>query len=231
MVSINFMPEDYVEKCNSSKTNLVYLVLLLIVMVLIGATFTTIKVRQRSLDKQQEVVNAKIGEAQQAIKQFEEMRLRKLQMEKTVLMTTKLLEPVPRSVILASLTNNLPAGVSLLQLDLEEKKETITVAAPVTSNYEAQSGAKAAPVTRDIVKTNLEIRGVATSDIGVAGYIANLSTSILFDDVDLVESKEHEIEEVKFREFKLTARLKDGIHVTAADINKIRDGHEGPQVF
>ena len=231
MVNINFMPEDYVEKCNSSKTNLVYLVLLLIVMVLIGATFTTIKVRQRSLDKQQELVNVKISEAQQSIKQFEAMRSRKLQMEKTVLMTTKLLEPVPRSVILASLTNNLPGGVSLLELDLKEEKETITIAAPVTSNYDAQSGSVAAPVKKEIVKTDIEIRGVATSDIGVAGYIANLSTSILFDDVDLVESKEYEIEEVKFREFKLTARLKEGIHVTAVDIGKIRARHEGSQLF
>ena len=231
MVNINFMPEDYVDKCNSSKTNMVYLVLLLIVMVLIGATFMTIKVRQRSLDKQQEIVNVKISEAQQAIKQFEAMRSRKLQMEKTVLMTTKLLEPVPRSVILASLTNNLPGGVSLLELNLKEKKETITVAVPVTSNYEAQSGGSVPPVTKEIVKTNLEIRGVATSDIGVAGYIANLSTSVLFEDVDLVESKEHEIEEVKFREFKLTARLKGGIHVTAADISKIKTKHESGQAF
>ena len=118
-----------------------------------------------------------------------------------------------------------------MELNLKERKKTITIAAPVTSNYDAQSGAAAAPVTKEIVKTNLEIRGVATSDIGVAGYIANLSTSILFDDVDLVESKEYEIEEVKFREFKLTARLKEGIHVTAADIGKIRDRHEGRGAF
>ena len=231
MANINFMPEDYVEKCNSSKTNLLYLVLLLVVMLLVGATFMTIKVRQRSLDKQQEFVNMKISQAQQSIKQFEEMRSRKLRMEKTVLMTTKLLEPVPRSVILASLTNNLPGGVSLLQLDLEEKKKTIKIAAQAVSNYEAKSGAKPASVTKEIVSTNIGIRGVATSDIGVASYIANLSTSILFDDVDLVESKEYEIEEVKFREFKLTARLKDGIHVTAADIGKIKALHEGSGAF
>ena len=219
------------EKCNSSRTNLLYLVLLLVVMVLIGATFATIKVRQRSLDKQQEFVNMKISEAQQAIKQFEQIRSRKLQMEKTVLMTTKLLEPVPRSVILASLTNNLPAGVSLLELDLQEKKETITIAAPTTSKYEAEASANTAPITKEIVRTDIEIRGIATSDIGVAGYIANLGTSILFDDVDLVESKEYEIEEVKFREFKLTARLKGGIHVTVADINKIKTRHEGSYAF
>jgi len=57
----------------------------------------------------------------------------------------------------------------------------------------------------------------------VAGFIANLSNSILFDQVSLVESKEVEIEKIKYREFRLSAVIKPNLALTKEDIDSIRE--------
>jgi hypothetical protein len=130
---------------------------------------------------------------------------------------------------LASLTNNLPSGVSLLEFSLEEK-EIQAVKPPSAktaggSQYQQNAAAKTVPGADSgpHIETNLDIKGLAPSDIQVAGFIARLSGSILFGDVSLVESKEVEIDKIKFREFRLKAALKPGLTLTKEDIDSIRE--------
>jgi hypothetical protein len=77
-----------------------------------------------------------------------------------------------------------------------------------------------------VIETKLSIEGIAPSDIEVAAYISRLDGSILLDEVALVESKEHKIDKVKFREFKLSAILKRGILLTKKDVAEIRQRRE-----
>ena len=72
------------------------------------------------------------------------------------------------------------------------------------------------------VETTIEIKGIAPSDLEVAGYIARLSASILMDSVNLIESKETTIEEALFREFRLKAKLKSNVQLSKVDVEKIR---------
>ena len=141
--------------------------------------------------------------------------------------TAELLEPVPRSVLLASLTNNLPAGVSLLRLNLIQKEPKVTHRAAVTNSYQA---AQAETATADqpkipqekLLDTYIDIEGIAPSDLQVAAYIEQLNGSILLENVALVESKEYEIEDTTFRRFKLSTTLRKDIHLTKEDIKNIR---------
>ena len=110
MLNINFVPDDYIKSSESRRTNLMYLVLLLVVMAALGGSFMSIKIRGRALDARERIVNAKLTEAQVAIRQFEELQAKRKAMMNTALTTTELLEPVPRSVLLASLINNLPSA-------------------------------------------------------------------------------------------------------------------------
>lgn len=66
------------------------------------------------------------------------------------------------------------------------------------------------------------IQGLAPSDIEVANYIANLNESILFDQVQLVQSEERDVEGIKFREFRLAARIRPELKLTRKDIEEIR---------
>ncbi|MHC4658275.1 MAG: PilN domain-containing protein [Planctomycetota bacterium] len=237
MLNINFVPDDYVQNSESRRTNLMYLVLLAIVMAALGGSFVTIKIRQRALSAKEEFVNAKLAQTEEAIKQFERLQVKRKAMMKTALTTAELLEPVARSVLLASLTNNLPAGVSLLRLNLVQKQPKRTATAAADTKYQkAQADkAKAAQpaVSREkLLETHIDIEGIAPSDRQVAAYIESLGSSSLLDSVALVESKERKIEDTVFRQFKLKARLGKDLHLTKQDVERIRARAErGVRVF
>lgn len=226
MLNVNFVPDDYVKSSESRRTNLMYLVLFAVVMAGLGGTFVTIKISQRTIAEKEAYLSTKAAKAQQAIEQFEALQTRRKVMLKTALTTAELLEPVPRSVLLASLTNNLPAGVSLLKLNVIQKEPKRTSPTVPTNKYkEAQAkriGEQAQESREKLLETYMDIEGVAPSDLQVAAYIKQLGSSSLLDNVALVESKEHKIEETTFRQFKLTAMLRKNVHLSNEDIEGIR---------
>ena len=231
MANINFVPDDYVQNTESSRTNLLYIVLFGVVMIALTGLFMTIKIRQRACGVREQLVNTKMTKIQEAIKKFEELQTKRGEMMRTALTTSQLIEPVPRSVLLASLTNNLPQGVSLLKLGLLQKESGRSLQSAPTSKYQskqAKKAANAAQVSREsLLETHIDIEGVAPSDLQVAEYIGRMSNSSLLDNVALVESKEHEVEDgTMFRRFKLTAMLKKEVHLTREDVKSIRDEAE-----
>ena len=229
MVNINFVPEDYIQNTKSYRTNLMYLVLLMIVMLGLGSSFMVIKMRQRTLNAEEKSVNQRMTQAQEAIKQFEQLQTKRKAMMKTAVTTAGLLEPVPRTVLLASLTNNLPSGVSLLRLNLVQKEQKTAGSTP-PNKYQAGKIASQKPSAGEetskekLLETYIDIEGVAPSDRQVADYIGQLSNSVLLDNVDLVESKEYKLEDTSFRQFKLTAMLKKEVHLTDKDIKNTKGG-------
>ena len=230
---MNFVPDDYIQSNESRRANLMYLVLFAIVMAALAGVFVTMRIRQHALNAKEKLADAKLAQAQEAIKQFEELQTKRTAMMKTALTTAELLEPVPRSIVLASLTNNLPRGVSFLRIKLVQKQPKQAVARPAKAKtkpigkYEAARAEKAGADRPEIspersLETHIDIGGIAPSDIQVAAYIERLSSSGLFDNVALVESKEHKIKERTFRHFRLTTMLKKGVHLTAEDVAVIR---------
>jgi Tfp pilus assembly protein PilN len=228
MLNINFVPDEYIQGGECRRTNLMYLVLLMVVMMALGGAFMTIRVRQGALNAREKLVNDKMAQAKEAIKQFEELQTKRKEMIKTALTTAELLEPVPRSVLLASLTNDLPKGVSLLRLNVVQKKPRVTHRVAVANKYE-QAQAKKTVATQPEesperqLETYIDIEGIAPSNLQVAAYIEQLSASDgLLDNVALVESKEHEIDGNILKRFKLTAMLKKEVHLTKEDIEGIK---------
>ena len=124
MVNIDFVPDDYLQERESSKANFLYLVLLGSLLGAIVVTFSVIKIRQTAVEAELRAVSLKMTAAKEQIRQLEELQGKRKEMMKTALMTAELLEPVPRSVLLACLTNKMPAGVSLLKLKLIQKQSS-----------------------------------------------------------------------------------------------------------
>lgn len=232
MANINFVPDDYVQNNKSSRTNLLYLVLFGVVMIALVGSFMTIKIRQRALGIKEKLVNTKMGKIQQAIKQFEELQTKRGEMMRTALTTSGLIEPVPRSVLLASLTNNLPQGVSLLSLGVIQKEPVQNPKAAQTSKYQAKQAQKtdtdnSVAAQEKMLNTNIDIEGMAPSDLEVAEYIKRLTDSSLLNNVALVESKEYKVDDgTVYRRFKLTAMLQKEVNLTLEDVKKIREEAE-----
>jgi Tfp pilus assembly protein PilN len=228
MSNINFVPDDYVQSNESRRANLMCLFLFAIVMAVLVGSFMMIKIRQRACGAEESLVNAKMARMQESIKKFEELQTKRKEMMRTALTTAELLEPVPRSVVLASLTNNLPAGVSLLKVKLLQKDPGKTSqAAAAKTRYQAAQGQGGSELdakvsAEKLLETHLDIEGMAPSDLQVAAYIERLSNSILLTDVDLVESTEKIVDDTSFRHFKLTAMLQPEVHLTKEDVDDIK---------
>ncbi|MEJ2646867.1 MAG: PilN domain-containing protein [Sedimentisphaerales bacterium] len=226
MVNLNFVPDDYVQNNESRRTNLLYLILLLAVMTALGGSFVTIKIRQRACGVKEKLVNQRMAQTKETMKKLDELQAKRKEMMKTALTTAELIEPVPRSILLASLTNNLPGGVSLMDLDMVQKEPKRSSSSASTSKFQAaQSGMNAEQKSLSIEKnleTHIAIQGLATSDLQVAEYIKRLTVSSLVGDVALVESKEYKVKDSTFRQFKLTAMLKNDVHLSKDDVENIR---------
>lgn len=228
MAKIDFLPNDYVQQRDSSRVNFLYLVLLGAVMAGIVITFSVIKVRQNSVQKELSEITASMSKAREQMELVEQLQAKGKGLMQTASITTGLPDLVPRTIILACLTNNLPKGVSLLDLKITDKEIVSEVVEDKTkSQYEAVSAALS-KLTKDnavpvrVVDTKIEITGIAPSDIEVAKYIAKIGGSFLLDSVGLVESKEHIVEEVKFRRFKLKAGINRREKLTSIEIEKLR---------
>ncbi len=235
MININFVPDDYVQNNESRRMNFMYIVLFVVVMMSLGGVFGIIKMRQRSLAAREKAVDVEMFKKQDDIKKVDALQAKSKAMMKTALMTAELLEPLPRSVLLASLTNNLPVGVSLVQLNLVQK-ESKQVKAAVGANTKFDKASQAQQSKKDakagegenkispekLLETQIDIEGLAASDLQVAGYIEKLNSSILLENVALVESKEQKIDDVTFRQFKLTAMLKKDVRLTKEDVEKMK---------
>jgi Tfp pilus assembly protein PilN len=232
MLNINFVPDDYVQDNKSRRMNVIYLVLFGAVMTALAGSFTTIKVRQRAFNAKERLVNSQLAQAKETIQKFEELQIKRKDMMKTALTTAELIEPVPRSVLLASMTNNLPAGVSLIRVNLIQKKAAGAASNQPKTKYgqakkEVPDGAQS---MESQLETHIDLEGIAPSDLQVAAYIEKLSASNLLDNVALVESKEHKIttasekgtgEQPVYRQFKLTAMVKSDVHPSNEDIQMI----------
>ena len=238
MVNINFVPDDYAQSNESRRTNFIYLALFLVLMIALGVSFISIKIRQRACYTSEEAINSRMTEVKEAINQFEELQARKKEMMKTAITTMELIEPVPRSILLASLTNNLPQGVSLSEVDLIQKQIRQDSTVATTSKFQSAQGHnangsqngksqnKASENPEKLLETHIDIGGLAPSDLQVASYIEHLSNSILLDNVALVESKEFKIEDNTLRQFKLSAMLRKNIQLSKEDIEGIKNKAE-----
>lgn len=224
MLNINFVPDDYVRNNEDNRTNMLCLVLFLMVMAGLGGIFGTIRIRQRALAVKEGIVNEKISHAQKAIKQLEQLQSRRKAISSSAITTAKLVEVVPRSVLLAVLTNSLPRGTSLLKLKVVQKESKNVPMAKskskkASSKYEkAKAKASKVKLSREkMMETHISIEGIAPSDLQVARYIERLGECELLDNVGLVESKEYKYsfdkqgkkrsDKTVFRQFKLTAML------------------------
>jgi len=127
------------------------------------------------------------------------------------------------------LTNNLPSGVSLDNLRINDKE--IKIAAnkdKEQTQYEKKSSSnkKKTASTKTLIETQIEITGFAPSDIEVANYIAKLGGSFLFNNVGLVESSEQKDGENRVRKFKLKAAIKRDVKLSDEDVARIRNMNE-----
>jgi Tfp pilus assembly protein PilN len=235
MVNINFIPDDYIRNNESRRINLICIALLSIILVAIMGAFGAIRMRQRTLNIREASIDMDLTKKKGQIKTIDQLQKQRNTMWSTALMTVELIDPVPKSMLLASLTNSLPKGVSFLRLSLIQKEQAANSQQQknAVNKYEAmqdkeKTAAAMGSSKEKMLDTQINIEGVAPSDIEVAAYIEQLSRSALLTDVALVESvqmpnksSKQDSQEGTMRRFKLSALLRKDIQITEKDVEQI----------
>lgn len=218
----NLLPEDYLQRRRQHRGNLICMVLFGIVIVSIcGAAV----VSERNSQRTREVcdrMNTAYAEAAKLIDEVHQLEAQKHKMLDKAKRSAALMERMPRSYLLAMLSNALPEGASLKSVRMAMQ----TVAEPEPQKPKTKAGAvkAAAQAKAPKVAVVLSITGKATTDVQVARFIARLAAHPLTDVVDLSYSKESRVRQEKAaREFQLTVILKRDADVLDAIREELSD--------
>lgn len=237
MSTINLLPEDYLE--NRARRRIVMLCMALFAIEVggvLGAWFVTERKQAWALEVSRKV-DESYAQAAQQIGRLQQLEVQKKTMLRKAEVAEALVERVPRSSLLAVLTNALPPGASLTQIKLETQRTIV----PVRTSKD-DKGAAGGEKDKDKDKKNrltsepraeqpsvptvvaLEVKGLAATDMEVARFIAELARCPLIRSVDLGYSQQRSLAGDTLREFQVKIELKenaDAIHLAA------REGREG----
>jgi hypothetical protein len=199
---LSFLPDDYLERKAQRRSNALCAGLFLIVMLGMGSAFALTERSLRGIEGEYEKVEKEFTDAAGQIKQVEQMQDKQRRMAHQADLTASLLEKVPRSYLVAEVTNSMPPGVSLLDFALDRKVKSVAVSetqqaafqkkAKTAADKKAAAAAAAAapkgqPKSLDVT---LKISGVSDNDVLVAQFINRLGRSRVLRDVNLVISEE-----------------------------------------
>ncbi len=235
---LSFLPEDYLENKAQRRANVICAILFLVTMVSIGFAFTTSEKSLKEVEQRHARVDQQFTEAAKRIDLVQKMQEKQRTMAHQAELTASLLERVPRSLILAKITNALPQGCSLTDFALTSSaKKTAapkTAAKPTFQSRPAEKGSVVPEVaqakTYDVF---MKVTGLAPTDTQVGELIRNLRNVAIFRDVNLVISdwektndKKEDKDAPQYRKFTIemmldpTADVKDTTETASLETGK-----------
>jgi Tfp pilus assembly protein PilN len=212
---LSFLPDDYLERKARRRTNTICAILFCIVLGAIASAFWVTEKGMREIEMQATTVDQQYTEAAKKIEQFQQLQEKQRTMAHQAELTSSLLEKVPRSFILAEITNGMPDGVSLLDLHLESKvMVSVGPAQPKTafemrkSEVEGPKAAPAAPAR--VYDVTMKTTGIAENDVQVSQFIRKLNKSTLLREVNLLYTDEfspNQKDGPRLRKFQIELKL------------------------
>jgi Tfp pilus assembly protein PilN len=226
---LSFLPDDYLERKQRRRTNVICAILFCIVLGAIGSAFWVTEKSMREIDQQAATVDQQYTEAAKKIEQFQELQEKQRTMAHQAELTASLLEKVPRSFVLAEITNGLPAGISLLDLSLDAKIMTNAPVARTAFDIRKAEIDAAKPLSGiaaaqpRIYDVTMRATGIAETDVQVAQFITKLNKSSLLRDVNLLftdEFTQGQEKGTKLRKFQIEMSLNPNAQVDPQTIQE-----------
>jgi len=222
---LSFLPEDYLETKRQRRTNVICAVLFSLTMGGIAVGFSMMEKSLRVAEKDNVEVCKQYAEAASRIELERQMQEKQLKMNNQAELTASLLEKVPRSVLLAELTNAKPLGVSFLDVILDSRaKQAGAQAAAGKTQFEMKRAAmeetknsKPAPQAK-LYDVTVKVTGICDNDIQVSQFIAKLNKSKLVRDVNMLISDEFLVANQKMRKFQIEMMIDPSAEVQGATL-------------
>jgi len=216
----SFLPEDYLARKAERRTNVFAVTMFTVVMFgVIGAFFVTNR-QWHDVHLHQRTVNVQFAQAAENIKQLEELEKQKAELLERADLTTALVEPINRSVLLSEIINRAPARTTILEIALDSKR--MDRAIPRRSvNQEAgesltqknarsrnQKDVKPEPVIlAPRYESSLTIIGIVPRNTDVARYLAALQRCELLRQVELIQTEKTTIRDREVFRFRIEAGI------------------------
>lgn len=225
--SISFLPDDYLRRKMQRRANIIGGMLLVITLAAIGSAYVYTQRSLRRVEAEHAAIVQQYTEAAKQIEQVRQMQEQQRKLTQQAELTASLLEKVPRSYLLAELSNGMPPGVSLLDFNMESRVKFLP-AQPRTAFEQAKDKSRPADKNappQEKIKTYevvMKSTGLAETDVQVAQFINRLSRSKLLSDVNLVISDETEYAGQRLRKFQIEMTLNPAAEVTPATLKASR---------
>lgn len=225
-MNASFLPEDYLARKLARRSNIVCVSLFAVVLTgVLGAYF--VKLRQLQVaakDNTQanatlEAEAAKIDQATKLQQHHQEMMLK-------ASITSALIDPVDKSNVLAELINHMPTSLSLTEmvLDTEIVRDAAKPQSALAKDTLKSEASKKPTIEIPKTRVNIEMTGVAPTDVEVSQYMTALNNHPLFDDVMLAFSEQHNMHDTEMRKFKVNLKL--ARELTMAELEPTRKSRE-----
>jgi hypothetical protein len=193
--SMNFLPEDYVEKRQAARAAVVFIGLLLVVVGGIVGAYLFTQRQMKAVFDEHDRVNVAFEDASKKIEEAKELEKQKARMVAKAETTTALMERVRRSILLGELTRLRPKNVNFASLELKSKEIQPPQGGNPNSDLERarrqQEGLPAEAVKPAVLDVSLDLFATAPTDAEVAAYMSALQKSPLLADVNLLFSEEY----------------------------------------
>ena len=230
---LSFLPDDYLERKAQRRAFVLYGVVSAVVLGAIAAGVVSSEKATSAAEARRAEVSRRMVEAARQIEQVNKLHEQQRKIVQHAELAASLVEKVPRSRVLAQLTNSLPAGCSLLDFALESRQR---VEAPALT-FDQKKAALDAQHKNDLAghvevpkfDVTMKLTGITDTDVQVAQYIAKLNGCPEFKDVNLLISEPYKQGNDTLRKFQIeltldpNADVKDGARATrtaAVEISK-----------
>lgn len=221
MHDTSLLPDDYLADARDRRTNIVGLALFAIVLGGVAVWFTRTNLEWREVRDRQEQVGASFSAVAIEIRDMQEQERTRREMLEKAQLAASLVDPVPRSILLAELVRRLPEKVSLLEFELRSEPVKVPRAKPAAeapaapkSRAAATRGKAKAAEKAEVPKPDplryavaLTIVGLAPTDLDVSEYLQSLNQLDLLESVRLEVSEEKQVAGVPTRQFRIAIRL------------------------
>ncbi len=219
MSTINLLPEDYLQRRCQKRSNVMCIALFVIIMVGIGAATLVSGGMDRRMCQERDSVNAAYADARTELARLKNLQDQKRRTVARAKSTSELIERVPRSYVLAVLTNALPENAALSQIGLRPSRRKVLVQTPKVTKFEGATAVQTQTMIEQRVVI-VEVTGIAATDVEVAQFMNRLLHDPLLDTVELGYSQEVTIPratpkgvDIQARQFRITMEIKPGIDV------------------
>jgi Tfp pilus assembly protein PilN len=199
---LNFVPEDYIQKKQARKANLLCALLAVVVACALAILFVGLNIAEDSLDDASAEVEQAVTKAGEQVAQWRAFQSERQGLLMRAEKAAQLLVPLPRSRILAEVVRCLPEKTSLVELSVTEETVKVIEASKAQA-VNARAAKRGETEVQEHQQTKIRMIGLAPRDIEVAALIAALSNSPYFDQVELPVSEDSKAGDVKLRKFEV----------------------------